>query len=119
MALWNEHNLTKRSAFRSFETAFSNSLKKICHVPKFASSHVVADLCNTLLLNHIVNKNKLNFYINFNNARNDIFVLNSAFLINGLCFNDISNVFMLKYVDNNDIRALHSKISYVQRNINV
>ena len=119
LALWNEHNLTKRSAFRSFETTFSNSLKNICHVPKFASSHVVADLCDTLLLNHIVNKNKLNFYINFNNTRNDIFVLNSAFLRNGLCFNDIFNVFKQKYnvnIDNNDIRALYSRISYIQKN---
>ena len=48
LALWNGDNVFSHQIFKTFEIAYSGALKRICNVPKFTSSHHVAEMCDNL-----------------------------------------------------------------------
>ena len=117
--LWNSKKLVQDQYFKVFETAFGCALKRMCNVPRYASSHVIAERCNQLLLSHLVSKIQLRYYKRLINHKNAIIRLNFPFLGNGFCIPYIEGLFKLKYevsIADTDFHASQSRIGYVQRN---
>ena len=42
--LWNSHYIFNKNIFRTFEILYSNSLKKVLGCPKYASTHLTAEI---------------------------------------------------------------------------
>ena len=61
-SLWNSFNIFKKQFFRGFEIAYNNAIKKILKCPKYASSHIAAEICELLLLKHKVGIIQLKYY---------------------------------------------------------
>ena len=119
LALWNGDNVFSHQIFKTFEIAYSGALKRICNVPKFTSSHHVAEMCDMLLFKHLVIQNQLRFFNKLKEVNNSIFLSNYTFMKNGLFFSHLFKTFETVYSVNildNDIQALHSRIFYIQRN---
>ena len=53
LSLWNDASTIKSNIFRTFETAYSNALKRMSGVPLYASSHITAERFHQLLLRHL------------------------------------------------------------------
>ena len=88
-------------------------------MPKFTSSHHVAEMCDMLLFKHLVIQNQLRFFNKLKEVNNSIFLGNYIFMKNGLFFSHLFKTFETVYSVNildNDIQALHSRIFYIQRN---
>ena len=52
LQLWTSHNIFHKQYFKCFEIAFNNALKQIVGCPRYASSHITAEICHMLLLKH-------------------------------------------------------------------
>ena len=114
LALWNIRDILIKHIFKTFLTGYSNSLKRILGVPKYASSHITADICSVLLLDHHLALIQLRYFRRVMRSNNLIIKLNSTFLKSGLICKSLMNHFKLKYnVDIwlNDLDALRSRIS--------
>ena len=117
--LWNSNRLMQNQHFKVFETAFSNALKRMLSVPRYASSHIAAEKCNQLLFRHLVSKIQLRYYQRLRNHKNAIIRLNFPFLRNGFHTTFVENNFKINYkvnINDNDIDALYARIGWTQRN---
>ena len=83
LSLWNSPNIFNKQYFRSFEIAYNNAIKRIVGCPKYASSHIAAEICNLLLLKHKVGKIQLKYYHKIINSSNSLILLNNHTLKNG------------------------------------
>ena len=113
--LWNSDEIFKNQFFKVFETAFSNALKRMTSVPRYASSHIVAEMCNQLLLKHLVARIQLGYYRRLLSSQNKLIRLNLPILRNGLSMPFIFNNFKLNYgvnIENNDWDALRSRLFF-------
>ena len=50
--LWTSSNVFNKQYFRTFEVAYNNALKSMVGCPRYASSHVTAEICQQLMLRH-------------------------------------------------------------------
>ena len=117
LELWNSNNIFNRVIFRSFEVAYSNSLKRILGCPKYASSHITADICNQFLFKHQVNVIQARYLHRILRSSNGLFALNRTYMKNGLFFKHVCNYFHEKYsisVLENPISAVISRVCWVQ-----
>ena len=119
LSIWSSSKTFRSASFKTFESAYSSALKKILGAPRYASSHIAADICSLPLLKEHVIVNKINFYNRLEQNLNPIIKTNSFSLRNGLFFKDFSNFFKNKYdiyMNGNDKDALISRIMFCQRN---
>ena len=115
--LWFSHNIFNKQIFKVFHVAYSNALKRIVGVPRYYSSHFVANMCNQFLFNHIVSINQLRFFKRVLKTNNSIFILNRYFLSHGLFAKHVNTNFKNYYnvqIRDNDVDALVSRVQYVQ-----
>ena len=54
LALWTSHSLYCKQSFKSFEVAYNNAIKNIVECPRYASSHIAAEICQLLMLKHLI-----------------------------------------------------------------
>ena len=97
--------------------AFNNSLKKILGCPTYVSSHLVAEICNTLLLKHKVCFIQGKYFKNILNSDSQLILINRFFIKHGLIGNHVINNFKDFYqinILNFDIKTIFSRISWVQ-----
>ena len=117
LQLWCCHNIYNKSIFRTFNIAYSNSLKKILGCTKFVSSHWAANELSVLLLNHRVALIQFKFFHRLMKSKNNIFQLNMFFLKYGYFgshlashFYNVYNINFLRY----DIKTIESRINWMQ-----
>ena len=115
--LWFSYNLFRNEYFRSFEVAYSNSLKRILNVPLSSSSHECALMCQALLLKHHVALLQAKYFKRFLKSTNPIFMINKFHFLNGYCFKNVLEHFYRFYMTSivgNSIDVILSRLYYVQ-----
>ena len=80
LSLWCSKNIFIKQSFRAFHIAFSKSLKIIVGCPVYSSSHIVAEICHQLLLNHRVIQNQVKYLNRLIKSNHEIVILNSYFV---------------------------------------
>ena len=118
LQLWNSSNIIKKSIFKTFSVSYSNSLKLMVGCPRYSSSHLTAEVCNLLLLEHLVGKIQIKYLFRIKNHMNPIFNLNRTYLKNGHFFRHVYNLFKNKYnisLYNNPLDSIISRILFVQK----
>ena len=117
VSLWMSSGIFNKPSFKSFKTAYHNSIKKILNVPKSTSSHDAAEACNILLLQHGVAWLQLKYIKSLLKKNNLIININEQYIKSGILYQHINKIFNNIYnIDafNNDIDAILSRIWYVQ-----
>ena len=121
LCLWNAKAIFNRQIFRSFETAFSNALKKVIGAPVYASSHITAELCHQLLFRHYVSFIQARFLKRVLLRKNEINILCYSYLKDGhICkslFGLFKDVYNCNFCDN-DLDVLRARLEWVQKNEN-
>ena len=118
LTIWNTSNILRKHIYKTFETGYSNSLKKIVGVPMYASSHITADICNVLLFHHHLSYIQVRYIKRLFNVKNPIIRLSIPYLQSGYLCNSITNHFKSKYNVNiwsNELDVLRSRIAWVQK----
>ena len=85
----------------------------------YSSSHVVAEICHQLLLNHRVIQIQAKYLNRLIKSNHEIVILNNYFVKQGRLANHILEILKQKYQVNlyeNDIDAVISRIHWVQAN---
>ena len=85
----------------------------------YSSSHVVAEICHQLLLNHRVIQIQTKYLNRLIKSNHEIVILNNYFVKQGRLANHILEILKQKYQVNlyeNDIDAVISRIHWVQAN---
>ena len=118
LPLWSGKNVFKGHSLKTFNIAYSNALKKIIGVPKYSSSHIVANLCQVLLFKHRVALIQARYFKKVLKKSNHIFKINSIFLLNGtlgkhICnhFRNVYNVNIMDY----EMDVLGARVEWVQK----
>ena len=104
-------------SFKTFNVAFSNSLKNILNVPMSSSSHAVAAVFNQLLFHHYVNFIQIRYFKRIFRSCNPVLKILRFDMKNGYLYRSVS-----KRVNNlyncdiilNDVDALRSRVYWVQ-----
>ena len=107
----------KKQIFKTFEIAYSNSLKRVLGLPKYSSNHWVAEICNIYLFRHHVALMQAKFLKRILNCKSHIFVLNSYFLKKGFYLGQILNYFNNFYnvkLTEIDVETIYSRVTWVQ-----
>ena len=118
LPLWNVSYILNKHIFKTFETAFSNSLKKILGAPTYASSHMSAEACNVLLFNHHLSLVQVRYVKRIFRVNNTIIKLSFPYLKSGYLCSAIDEYFNEKYnldIWLNDLDAIRSRIMWVQK----
>ena len=121
LSLWNAKAICNRQIFRSFETAFSNSLKKVVGVPFYSSSHVTAEMCRQLLFKHHYALLQARFVKRVLSSKNEINMLCLPYLKNGYLCESVLKLFTETYECNiyeNDLDVLEARLEWVQKHEN-
>ena len=117
LQLWNSHNIFNKQIFKTFSISYSSSLKLMSGCPRYASSHLTAEMCNQLLLQHHISKIQLKYYFRFLKHENSIIRLNRIFIKNGIFCSHLNNLFIKRYnvkIYVNPLCALISRINFIQ-----
>ena len=118
LSLWNAASILNKSIFKTMETAFSNSIKKILGVPLYASNHVSADICSQLLLKHHLLYVQVRYLKRIISGKNEIMRICQTNLKEGYLFKSMNKLFKDIYnysVWDNDLDVLKSRICWVQK----
>lgn len=118
LCLWNANAIFNRQIFRSFETAFSNALKKVVGAPIYSSSHVTAELCQQLLFRHHVAFIQARFFKRVLLCRNEINMLCSPYLKDGYICKSLLGLFKDKYnceLCDSDLCVLKARLEWMQK----
>ena len=119
LALWCSKNIFVKQNFRAFHIAFCKSLKKIIGCPLYSSNHVVAEICQQLLLNHRVTQIQTKYLNRLINSKHEIVLINNYFVKHGRLAKHLMEILKQKYHVNlydNDIDAIISRIQWMQAN---
>ena len=117
LCLWNTNVILSRQIFWSFETAFSNALKKVVGAPIYASSHITAELCQQLLFRHHVSLIQARFFKRVLSCTNEINMLCSPYLKDGYICKSLIKLFKDIYkcgYCENDLDVLKARLVWVQ-----
>ena len=118
LCLWNYKDTFNRSVFKTFNVAYNNFLKRIVGAPKYASSHVTAEVCNQPLFKHHVALLQCKYYKRLLRSNNYIIKLNLTFLKQGYFIQHVSSMFQDIYnldISRNDFDILAARIDWVQK----
>ena len=121
LSLWNSKTICNRQIFKSFETAFSNALKKLVGVPFYSSSHVTADICGQLLFKHHYALLQARFLKRVLSSKNEVIMFCLPFLKNGYLCSSAINLYHNTYecsIFENDLDVLKSRLRWVQQHEN-
>ena len=118
LPLWNLGEIVKRQIFKTFEVAFSKSLKRMLGVPLSTSSHAVADIFNQLLFIHYVTVVQTRYFKRVFCSINPLIRISSFTLGNGYLYKSLFK----RLNDNYDVNfSMHSldilkaRVEWVQR----
>ena len=115
--IWNFEQINKKS-FRAFEIGYSNCIKSIYGLNKYASTHFVFNACNMLVLNHLVQFIQCRYFKRiFENRKGLIYLIPSV--KGGTLVNSGSKIIKKNYnitIFDNDIDAIKARIFYIQNN---
>ena len=117
LTLWNSFNVFNKQYFKSFEIAYNNSIKQMIGCPKYASSHLAAEVCHLLLLKHKVGVVQLKYYHRIINSFNSVIFLNKNILKCGYFCGFVFNNFSKNYnvnISRNPLCACISRVNWVQ-----
>ena len=118
LCLWNYKDTFNRSVFKTFNVAYNNFLKRIVGAPKYASSHITAEVCNQPLFKHHVALLQCKYYKRLLRSNNYIIKLNLTFLKQGYFVQHVSSMFQDIYnvdISRNDVDILAARIDWVQK----
>ena len=118
LPLWNLGEIVKRQIFKTFEVAFSKSLKRMLGVPLSTSSHAVADIFNQLLFIHYVTVVQTRYFKRVFCSNTPLIRISSFTLGNGYLYKSLFK----RLNDNYDVNfSMHSldilkaRVEWVQR----
>ena len=112
--LWTSFNIFNKQYFRSFEVAYNNALKSMVGCPRYASSHITAEICQQLMLRHGVSVIQARYIKSIISKNNPLFNMNLPIIKNSHSF-----LFICKYFnDLYNINALDTPIDIVISRIN-
>ena len=115
--LWNPSIVFKKQIFKTFEIAYSSALKRICSVPKYTSSHWIAEMTNQLLFKHYFNLLQARFFKRLGSCNKPLFILNCYFIKSGYFYTNVLQNFRLNYqidISFLDVDIIKSRIEWVQ-----
>ena len=114
--LWNPNIVFKKQIFKTFEIAYSSALKRICSVPKFTSSHWIAEITNQFLFKHYFAIFQARFLKRLGHVNKPLFILNWHFLKFDYFHKNVIHNFMTNYqidISFLDIDIIKSRIGSV------
>ena len=117
LSIWNLEEISNKAAFKTFNVAFSNSLKKILDVPVSTSSHAVAEIFNQLLFHHLVTFNQIRYFKRILKSSNPVIKVLVCNIKNGYLYRSISNRLFNSYgcdIYTNALDILRSRLFWVQ-----
>ena len=118
LSLWDAGSIFCKQIFKTFETAYSNALKRIIGVPISTSSHAVADCCNKLLLMPHVLLNQARYFKRLNHVTNSVIRMSHGLSKNGYLFNSMYDYFKEIYsIDfaSNSMDIIKASLQWVHR----
>ena len=118
LPLWYLDELLKKQAFKTFQVAYNNAIKRMLGVPISSSSHAAAEACNILLLNHHSIFAQTRFYKRILRSNNSVLRILYYNLLEGFIYKSLSKQFDQKYsckIRENGIDILKARIFWVQR----
>lgn len=118
ISLWNDPKTLHSTIFKSFNTAYSGAMKKMKNVPLYASSHITANECQQLLLNHKVALIQARAYKRAKKECNPFFNCIKEWMKDGFFMKSIKTLFKEKYevdIDMEDLDILTARIWWVQK----
>ena len=116
--LWNHPSTFNCHIFKTFNISYINALKKVSGVPGFASSHITANRCNSLLLPHHVARIQAGYCRRLLRSKNPLIRYNLAELKAGYYMQRLTRFFKEIYSVSplfEDMDILTSRIQWVQR----
>ena len=118
LPLWNHATSFNSKIFKAFNVAFNKSLKRISGVPIFASSHITANECNILLLNHHTALTQARYLKRVMRSTNPLIKNYKPYMYEGFFMRNVLNVFNNVYNVNplyEELDILMARIGWVQR----
>ena len=116
--LWNLGEIVKKQIFKTFEMAFSKSLKRMLGVPISTSNHAVAEIFNQLLFSHYVTMVQTRYFKRVFKSNNPLISISSFTLRNGYLFETLFRRLDGNYDVNfsrHTLDILKARIQWVQR----
>ena len=118
LSLWDVGSSFCRQIFKTFETAYSNTLKKILGVSISTSSHAVADCCNRLLFKPYVLLNQARYFKRIYQITNQALKRTQCILKNGYLFKSMSafcqDAYLLDF-SSSSMDIIKARFGWVQR----
>ena len=118
IALWNHDNTFRSQNFKSFQIAYNKAVKRILNVPSYSSSHIAAELCDLLMLNHHVSYVQARYLKRILRSPNTLIKSQQTYLKSGLFFKSACDNFNKTYdvrISDNDLLAIQARVARVQR----
>ena len=118
LPLWNLGEIVKKQIFKTFEMAFSKSLKRMLGVPISTSNHAVAEIFNQLLFSHYVTMVQTRYFKRVFKSNNPLISISSFTLRNGYLFETLFRRLDGNYDVNfsrHTLDILKARIQWVQR----
>ena len=115
LCLWNHKDTFGRSIFKTFNVAYNNALKRIVGAPRYASSHVTAEICSEPLFKHHIALLQGKYYKRLLKSNNCLIKLNLPYLKRGDFPQHVSSMFRETYdvdVSQNNFDVLSARISW-------
>ena len=115
LCLWNHTATVKSIAFKTFDMAYSSSLKRILGVPSLSSNHVTAAILNQLMFRHYISLLKIKFLKRILKSKLCLFRINRIAVNSGHLGTDVHNCmkeYSVTIDDDNDV--LESRLKWVQ-----
>ena len=92
LSLWNSNSVFNSVIFKTFKTAYSKALKKICNVPVYASNHITAAECGQFLFEHLFSLTQARAYKRIKRSVHQIFLGCYQWMREGHCMTSIKNI---------------------------
>ena len=118
LPLWNIGEIINRQIFKTFEMAFSRSLKRMLGVPLSTSNHAVAEIFDQLLFIHYVTVVQTRYFKRVFNSNNPLISISSFTLRNGFLFQNLFQRLNNSYnvgFSMHTLDILRARVGWVQR----
>ena len=117
LCLWNTSIIFNKQIFKTFETAFSNALKKIVGAPRYSSSHITANLCNQLLMKHHIAVLQWRYMQRIFKSQNAVMKTCTTHLMSGYLYDSVAKLYSNVYgveLECGGLDVVKARVSWVQ-----
>ena len=110
----------RERVFKKISVGYHKAIKRICHLPVWASNHSACEILGVDIFNHLQAKRMVGYaYRVFNSKSKSMDCMKLYFRYHSYFFKSVSEMFYLYYdlenVFDNDLDAVLARIDFVQR----